>query len=315
MNLDLVVLGNLIVDDIVYDNGETRMAQPGGAVLYMGLTASLWEIRIGLVSVAGSDFPDPVLRALEQRRISLEGVRRSAEPGLRTWLLYEGDIRRVVHRLDGPTHRDSSPTAEDLPARWHPRALHLAPMPFDLQDDLATRLRIRCGEKALLSLDPFELLTGEGVEAWQRLLARVQLFFISEDELVCHRSGLDPERFLRTLVTGRLDTIFYKQGGRGGQVLGRTGFSQSRWPARAASVIDTTGAGDAFACGVLAGLLKNRPLERALQWGIVSASFAIQGQGIDGLLGANPALAQERLLDWFGPETTLRGGALGDPGS
>ncbi len=31
VKLDLAVVGNLLVDDIVYEDGRTRMAQPGGA--------------------------------------------------------------------------------------------------------------------------------------------------------------------------------------------------------------------------------------------------------------------------------------------
>jgi len=40
---DLVVLGNLLVDDMVFPDGRTRMAEPGGATLYAALGASLWD--------------------------------------------------------------------------------------------------------------------------------------------------------------------------------------------------------------------------------------------------------------------------------
>jgi sugar/nucleoside kinase (ribokinase family) len=301
MNLDLVVLGNLIVDDIVYDDGTTRMAQPGGAILYMGATAHLWDLRLGLVSIVGSDYPREMLRALEERGVDLAGVRRSNDPGLRTWLLYEGHIRRVVHRLDGPTHAQWSPTAKDIPAHWHPHAIHLAPMPLDLQRELATGLSEQLGGEVLLSLDPFELLTRESLDRWHRLLTLIDLFFVSQDELASGETPLDPERVLRRLMTGRLETVFYKQSEEGGQVLRTTKTPKLAWPGRAAVVVDTTGAGDAFACGVLAGLIRDQPLARALQWGVVSASFAIEGQGVETLLRATPDDAQQRLASWFGP--------------
>lgn len=300
MHLDLVVLGNLIVDDVVYGNGETRMAQPGGATLYMGLAAHLWGLRIGVVSIAGSDFPIEMLQALEERGVDLAGVRRHDDRGLRTWLLYEGDIRRVVHRLDGATHEQSSPTAEDIPAHWRPLAIHLAPMPFALQHRLAMDLSARFGDEVLLSLDPFELLTDQGLDRWRDLLSRIDLFFVSEDEVASARTRRDPEPFLRSLIAGRPGTILYKQGRRGGLVLRSAADPTRRWPGRQTGVVDTTGAGDAFACGVLAGLVRDQPLPRALQWGIVSASFAIQGQGPEALMLATPAIAQDRLHSWFG---------------
>lgn len=301
MELDLVILGNLIVDDIVYEDGRTRMAQPGGATLYMGLAARLWDLHVGLVSIAGSDFPSPMLEALDERGIDLTGVCRSQDPGLRTWLLHEGPVRRVLHRIDGATHDQASPCADDIPGDWRPRAIHLAPMPFGLQQDMASELSLRYGNEALLSLDPFELLVTENRSSWQDLLSRVDLFFVSEDEIPSPNARHDPETFLRQLFAGRLQTILYKQGGRGGLALQAAGAATLRWPSQATTVLDTTGAGDAFASGVLAGLVRLRPLERALQQGIVSASFAIQGQGAEALLQATSSTAQQRLEEWFGP--------------
>lgn len=300
MQLDLVVLGNLIVDDIVYESGETRMAQPGGATLYMGLTAHLWGLRTGLVSIVGSDFPPSLLRALEDRRIDLTGVRISDHPGLRTWLLYEGGLRRVVHRMAAASHAEASPTVNDVPSHWQTRACHLAPMPFDLQNELAGDLSTRFGPEVLLSLDPFELLDEDARQEWQALLSQIDLFFVSEDEMASPAVRRNPVPFLRSLLGGRLQTVLFKQGDRGGSALGSAAGADRKWVGRADDVVDTTGAGDAFACGVLAGLIREQSLERALQWGAVSASFAIAGQGVEALLEATPAAAKERLEAWFG---------------
>ena len=81
------------------------MGQPGGALLYGALGATLWESRPGLVSVLGDDYPPRVLEALQQRGVDLSGVHPLGRPGVRTWLLYEGHVRRLIHRLGCPTHR------------------------------------------------------------------------------------------------------------------------------------------------------------------------------------------------------------------
>jgi hypothetical protein len=44
---DLVVLGNLLVDDLVFPDERTRMAKLGGATLYAALGASLWGLTAG----------------------------------------------------------------------------------------------------------------------------------------------------------------------------------------------------------------------------------------------------------------------------
>ena len=42
---DVVLLGNLLVDDIVLRDGSTLMGEPGGAVLHAALAAALWGAR------------------------------------------------------------------------------------------------------------------------------------------------------------------------------------------------------------------------------------------------------------------------------
>ena len=141
MTPELVVLGNLLLDDMVFPDGRTRMAEPGGATLYAGLAASLWGLRAGVASVRGDDYPAWALSALAARGVDLAGVAALGGPGIRTWLLYEGARRQVVHRLDRPTHARVSPAPGGLPPAWRGAgAFHLAPMPFDVQRDLVAAL-------------------------------------------------------------------------------------------------------------------------------------------------------------------------------
>ena len=135
---DLVLLGNLLVDDIVLRDGSTLMGEPGGAVLHAALAAALWGAKVGIGSVAGIDYPAHALEQLAAKGIDLAGVRRLDRTGGRAWLLYEPTVRRTVHHLDCPSHADVSPTLADLPAPWlAARAFHLAPMPLERQLELA----------------------------------------------------------------------------------------------------------------------------------------------------------------------------------
>jgi sugar/nucleoside kinase (ribokinase family) len=296
---DLVVLGNLLVDDVVLPDGRTRMGEPGGATLYASLGAALWGLRTGLVSIRGDGYPPWALEALLARGVDLDGVHPIAGPGLRTWLLYEGRRRRVVHHLDGPTHEQVSPTIDHVPAAWaSARAFHLAPMPFELQARLVPALR-RSSE-ALVSLDPHLPLTADTLPRWRTVLPFVDVLFASEDEV--GDAADDPAGVVERMAGGRLSLIVLKRGARGGVAcdLGASTPRFVEWPPMAVRVVDPTGAGDAFAAGVLAGVLRGDPLDRAMGRGAVTASFAVENWGCSGLLQATPAQAESRLREWFG---------------
>jgi sugar/nucleoside kinase (ribokinase family) len=292
--LDLVVLGNLLVDDVVLPDGRTRMAEPGGAVLYVALGAALWGLRVGIVSIRGDEYPAQAIDTLAARGIALEGVAPLGRPGLRTWLLYEGARRRIVHRLDGPTHAEMSPAPEAVPSAWRSaRAFHLAPMPFGVQQALVAALPSDAGR--LLSLDPYVFLQADTLAEWRELLPRVDALFLSEDEM--ELQGPDA---LRGLAGGRLKTVVFKQGAEGGTLFDATADRLVHWTPRAAAVVDPTGAGDVFAAGVLAGWLRGESHERAIERGIVGASFAIEDWGPAGIFRATPEAAESRRREWFG---------------
>ncbi len=300
MTPDLVVLGNLLTDDVVFPDGRTRMAEPGGATLYASLAASLWGLRTGVVSCLGDDYPAWALDAMRERGIDLAGVHPMGRPGVRTWLLYEGRRRRVVHRLDGPTHADASPGAAQIPEAWRGApAFHLAPMPFEVQRDLVRSLSAGAGR--FVSLDPYLLLTLDTVAAWREVIAGLDAFFLSEDEMELPGGRDDPRSTLRSLASGRLRFVTFKQGAAGGLLYDASEGRCLEWAPRATRVVDPTGAGDAFAGGFLAGCLRGEGIERALNRAVVSASFAMEDWGAAGLIAATPERAQARLAEWFGP--------------
>ena len=151
----------------------------------------------------------------------------------------------------------------------------------------------------LLSLDPFELVHEEALPAWHELVAGLDLLFLSEDEMELPGGLAEPRPALRRLAgsPGRLRRIFYKQGVGGGLAFDVPGDRFHAWRPLPTRIVDATGAGDAFAGGLLAGrLLGDRP-EAAIRRGLVSAGFALEGQGPEALLRATPGDAAERLHD------------------
>ena len=299
MTPDIVVGGTLLVDDLVFEDGQTRLGQAGGAVLYAALAAQVWQPRVGCVSVAGSDYPRSMLDELQARGIELSGVRRIDGPGVRTWLLYERAGRQLVHRLGCPSHEEVSPAPADIPAPWRSaRAVHLAPMPFAVQRSLLESLD-GCG--AFVSVDPHLPVTEETLPAWRRTLALADAFFPGEDELLIDAHG-DPRAVLPRLVSGRLRFVALTQGARGGLLYDAHDGTFHSWTARADRIVDPTGAGDAFALGFVTAHLEQLSVDQCLRRGRVTASFALEAWGPEGLLQATKTSATDRLRAWDASE-------------
>jgi sugar/nucleoside kinase (ribokinase family) len=291
---DLVLLGNLLVDDVVFADGRTRMAQAGGAILYASLAAVTGGTRVGCVSLRGDDYPADALAALRERGVALDGVHDLGTNGVRTWLLYEGAVRRVVHRLGCPSHEAVSPMPEHVPAAWRrARAWHLAPMPIATQRSLVQAIRgWESPERpAIVSVDPHLPLTRETVEEWRSLLAHVDAFFPSDDEMRWPEATADPARALGSLAGGRLQVVAWKRGAAGGTLYD---FARGRgrdWAPSGVPAVDPTGAGDAFAAGFLGAWLIGAPLEERLRTAVASAERAIGAWGPEALLAATTGQA------------------------
>jgi sugar/nucleoside kinase (ribokinase family) len=292
-----VLLGNLLVDDVVFSDGSTRMGQPGGAIMYGALGAAIWGTSVGCVSLVGTDYPVTMLDALKERGVDLTGVHRLRGPGVRTWLLYEGEVRRLIHRLGCPTHEEVSPRPEQIPPAWQSApAFHLAPMPFAAQRRVLASLA--SNDNRFVSVDPHLPVTEETLGDWREALADADAFFPGEDELLLEETHVDPRRVLPRLATGRLRFIVFKQAAGGGILYDTHEDRFHRWLGRAQQVVDPTGAGDAFAAGFLSAYLERLPVATCLDRGVVSASFAIEALGAASLLEASRTDADSRISRW-----------------
>lgn len=298
MTPSLVLLGNLLVDDLVFADGRTRMAQPGGAILYGALGATLWGARPGLVSLLGEDYPHETLDRLQARGADLAGVHALGGRGVRTWLLYEGSQRRMIHRLGCPSHAEVSPQPVHIPAAWHAASsFHLAPMPFDVQRTLVRSLG---GHPArFVSIDPHLPITEQTLDDWRSVLADVDAFFPGDDELLLDGAQRDPRSALRRLAGGRLRFVVFTRGASGGLLYDARDDRFQGWTSRAETVMDPTGAGDAFAAAFVCAHLEGCAVEKCLRRAVVAAGFAIEAWGPEALFAATPADAAARLRRWF----------------
>lgn len=116
-----------------------------------------------------------------------------------------------------------------------------------------------------------------GPESFLKWTQGTGTIFANLDEALELTGSVDLNLQMQTL--GRFyERVVIKRGGAGAAVGGRKGVTLSM-PAPMSDVIDTTGAGDAFAAAFLATELRGRPLEECLRAGIAAGSEAVGSIG------------------------------------
>jgi sugar/nucleoside kinase (ribokinase family) len=288
----IAIFGNLTIDDLVYADGSTRWAVPGGGAIYAAFGSAIWTEPVNIVAPLGADYPTEIL----DRRFDLS--RCTAIPRtLRNWGLYEDDgTRHFVSRSATRNWLEFSPTPRDA---WSGRqsAAHIGPLPYQIAIALATELRKAETRTISLDLDDHDLTGRVDLDKTLDLIRQADLFLPSLQDARAIFPGSDPLDALHHLRSAApaVALIAIKCGSQG--VLAHAA-DAPHWvhvPTVPVEVADTTGAGDAFCGGALAGFAHNGdPVESVLA-GSVSASFCVEGLGLAGLLAATADEAQARL--------------------
>ena len=93
----------------------------------------------------------------------------------------------------------------------------------------------------------------------------MDVLFVNEEESIYLTGSVDIERALNYLLD--FSQVVVIKRGSAGAIAKARGFDSISLPAFAATVVDTTGAGDSFAAGFIASYSKNHDLTAALQAG------------------------------------------------
>ncbi|WP_327236566.1 PfkB family carbohydrate kinase [Streptomyces sp. NBC_01317] len=294
----VVIVGNLTIDDVVLPDGRTSMASPGGNAVYSAAGARLWQVPVGVVTRRGEDFPAEHLARLDALGIDTAGVVPIPGPTVRSWVLYgEDGSREWVYRTPAERSREVAVRPGDLPVRWLTAdpapVVHIAAMPLPASAALVDAVRAQA-PGAVITLDTHEGWAHEPRADVLALAARVDVFVPSREELADLAGYDDPERAVADLRTHGVRDVVVKLGAAGALAC-RLGEDPVLVPAHPVEAVDPTGAGDAFCGGLAAGLGGGESLLAAVRRGCASASFAVTSFGSMTLADTDPAEAARRL--------------------
>jgi sugar/nucleoside kinase (ribokinase family) len=293
--MSLMVVGSVAFDSIRTPYGEAEEIL-GGSATYFSVAAS-WFTPVRVVAVVGEDFHDGHLEIFRQRRIDTSGLERTSGRTFRWRGEYAQDMNEArtletqlnVFEQFNPkipaTHAESQylflgnihPTLQLHVRRQLPGAKLVAADSMNFwitknRQDLAATLK----EVDVLIINEGEAKMLSGLENLRKAAAAI------------HRMG--PQKLV--VKRGEHGVAFFND---------RSVFSVPAFLLE--EFKDPTGAGDTFAGGFMGHLARSKDLSdanfrRAVVYGSVMASFAVEDFGLQRLLSLSAGEIEDRVQEF-----------------
>lgn len=289
--MSLLAVGTVAFDSIETPFGAVEM-ELGGSAAYFAVAASFFS-PVRLVAAIGEDFPEEHLAFFRARGIDLAGLQRRPGPSFYWRGRYHEDMNR----------RDTLELRLNVLAGFVPR------LPESYRDseyvflgniDPAMQLEV------LRQLQAPRLVACDTMDHWingsrpelEKVLHAVETLVINDAEARLLSGEHNIVRAARAILRMGPKFLLIKRGEYG--VLAFSDSSTFATPAYPLEeVFDPTGAGDSFAGGLLGYLARGRDhsdrgLRRAIIYGSVVASFAVESFGLRRLRELTESEIEER---------------------
>jgi cytidine kinase len=288
-------IGSVVIDDIVLPDGRTRMGVLGGGATHAAMGMRVWSGRVALLAALGRNFPEADRRELA-RAFDLRGPVRRDAPSPRAWQLYEHDGRRThVDRTDVDLFMAMCPRPDELPAEY--AGAGGARLECDAPDPLREWMaRLRAAGCRHILWEPWNVFCRPQNRALFGELAPLLDVFSPNLSQTRGLTGLeDPRQVLAALLEAGVRVAVLRMGEAGSLVAGQGAAPVAVPAVPVATIVDVTGAGNAYCGGFLVGLAETGDLGHAGRYGAVSASFALEQFGAMFTLDDLRARAEQRL--------------------
>ena len=286
-----IVFGSISIDKIVNKHGSYSDVL-GGSAAYALLANK--QNTCELVGVVGDDFQDYHFDLLSNHSISTNSLTKLNGNTFCWGGEYQHDFssRKTLYVDPGVSETYLPELSENSKN-----------CPFLLLGNTAPHLQTallnQMDNKPYILLDTFKLYIDIANKELKDLIKRVDLFCINFNEAIAlsGQSGSNINEMSKAILDLGPKSLIIKDGGKGSYFFDSNNqFSIKAYPVK--EVIDTTGAGDAYIGGLLMGKMNSMSILDSMKIGAVTASFCIEGIGVDGLLKITSDEFDKR-LDWM----------------
>lgn len=299
---EIVVVGQLTLDDVVLFDQPALLDSPGGSGLYALAGVCFWQTgQLGFVTRRGNDYHLEPVFAQITNDLDLRGVNEFDAPSIHIWNLFDRRGNRYfIKQRWGSGDEIMGVLPEDIPADYfNSKAFLVAAYPIEYQSKVVQALPA----EATILVDPhFQGIYAQYHDLWNSLFTKIDIFLPSEEELI-RFFGIGSEEDYRKYIPYLKDiskrgpkVVGVKLGERGVLVYDRGVESSWYVPAYVEDeLVDVTGCGDAFCGGFMASYIKNEDTFASAVHGVVSSSLNLEDYGVTHNFSTPHSRAKQRL--------------------
>mgnify|MGYP001626138419 CR=1 FL=1 len=282
---DVVAVGHILVDIRFIVN---RFAGPdeeaaiisqtrgtGGSAANVAIGVSRLGGRSAIIAKIGLDsFGRIAIEELMKENVDVSGVRVSFKDTGFSIVIIDNEGKIAMYGFKGAAE-ELEPEEVDVNIIRKARAVHIASLRIDTSVHAAS---IAKKHGSIVSWDPGRRLSEKGLDYFKELLKHVDIVLVNRKEAKNLTSLEDYKEAARQLSKYGPRVVIVKRGSEGVYAL----MNETEYDIPAFKVektVDTTGAGDAFASGLLLGLIKGYDPRKALLYGNAVAALKIQRLG------------------------------------
>ena len=279
--MSLLVVGSVAFDCLESPYGKVERAL-GGAATYFAVAASFFT-HVNLVGIVGDDFSEVDAQVFRGRTIDTAGLERANGKTFFWSGVYSQNLNeRTTLVTDLNVFADFKPK---LPEKYRGSSyVFLANIAPDLQRDVLRQVK---GRPKLAALDTMNYWIERTPAELRETLSHIDVLIINDSETRQLSSEHNLLRAAKHIFKMGPSTLVVKRGEYGAMLVDKQGvFSVPAFPLEEPH--DPTGAGDSFAGGFMgylasAGKTSDLFLRRAMVYGSVLGSFAVESFGLDRL--------------------------------
>lgn len=237
----------------------------GGSASNFAVVLSRMGVDVGMIARVGNDnYGEFAAGKLEKEGVRTDRLLKIHDSTGMTFISVDHNGERSIYTSMGANAKFKL-EKEDINYIKQSKLLHLTGMYIEVVREAAKHAPI-------LSLNPGTVLISYGMDELKKIIKKAQILFLNKKE-VSLLTGKDFHEGAKDLVDMGVPLVVVTCGRQGACLY--TPEETFHSPSKKTESLDSTGAGDAFAAGFVAGFMENKDLNKCLEMGNISASSCV----------------------------------------